>query len=70
MRACLIDMPWGPQALEAQLQALRGSAAAVAARQARVAEQLAAGVPEPVEALADAEAALAAAHQLQVTLQV
>lgn len=67
--ACLIDTPWGLQGLEAQLQALRNSAAAVAARQARVAEQLAAGAPEPVEALADAEAALAAAHQLQATLK-
>ncbi len=55
-----------PQALEAQLGALRAGAAAAAARRAHVAAVLAAGVPEPVEALADAEAALAAAHQLQV----
>lgn len=55
-----------PQALEEQLRALRDSAAAVAARRERVAAQLEAGVPEPVEALAHAQAALAAAHQLQV----
>lgn len=55
------------QALEEQLQAVRNSAAAVAARREHVAAQLEAGVPEPVEALAHAQGALAAAHQLQVT---
>ncbi|KAK9843688.1 hypothetical protein WJX81_002451 [Elliptochloris bilobata] len=53
------------QALEEQLQALRNSTAAVAARRERVAAQLEAGVPEPLEALANAQVALAAAHQLQ-----
>lgn len=54
------------QALEEQLRALRDSAAAVAARRERVAAQLEAGGPEPVEALAHAQSALEAAHQLQV----
>ena len=58
------------QALEDQLRALHDSAAAVAARRERVAAQLEAGVPEPVEALAHAQAALAAAHQLQVLLTI